>query len=63
MEMFELFDGSREVKELLAWWNWSDDKVDSFLPLMLSSNIDEFLKTVEGSDAARSGLVLPMSIT
>jgi virginiamycin A acetyltransferase len=35
-----------QISELLeiAWWNWSDEKVVKFLPLLLSEDIDAFIK-------------------
>jgi len=27
----------------ICWWNWPDEKVDRFLPLILSSSMDEFI--------------------
>ena len=27
----------------IAWWDWDDEKIKDFLPLLLSSNIEEFL--------------------
>jgi len=33
------------IKDLLdiAWWNWTDDKIEKYLPLMLSQNIQGFI--------------------
>lgn len=28
----------------LQWWNWSDEKVKEFIPLLLNDDIDSFLK-------------------
>ena len=34
------------IKELqsITWWNWEDEKIAEFLPLMLSNQIDEFIR-------------------
>ncbi len=36
----------RQIEDLLriAWWDWSDDKVAKMLPLILSYDIDDFIK-------------------
>ena len=28
---------------LIQWWNWDDDKINSYLPLLCNTNIDEFI--------------------
>jgi acetyltransferase-like isoleucine patch superfamily enzyme len=35
-----------QIKELLQikWWNWNDEEVKQAVPLLASSNIDEFIK-------------------
>jgi hypothetical protein len=40
-----------QVEELLkiAWWNWADAKVAKMLPLLMSENIDEFIKIAKNS--------------
>jgi chloramphenicol O-acetyltransferase type B len=37
------------VQRLLAvqWWEWSDDKIEEYLPLMLSSDVEAFLDAAE----------------
>jgi acetyltransferase-like isoleucine patch superfamily enzyme len=34
-----------QIKRLLEiqWWNWPDEKIQKYIPLMCSDNIDEFL--------------------
>ncbi|MEZ2218238.1 CatB-related O-acetyltransferase [Rhizobium sp. RCC_161_2] len=27
----------------IAWWNWTEEKIDKFLPLILSENVKEFI--------------------
>jgi acetyltransferase-like isoleucine patch superfamily enzyme len=36
------------IKKLLEikWWEWEDEKIREFLPLMLNTNIDAFIKAV-----------------
>jgi acetyltransferase-like isoleucine patch superfamily enzyme len=34
-------DEEIEILENIAWWEWSDDKIDSAMPLLLSSAISE----------------------
>ena len=31
----------------IAWWNWDDDKIKKYLPLLLSNQIAEFLAQAE----------------
>jgi acetyltransferase-like isoleucine patch superfamily enzyme len=40
---------SHQVERLLAlkWWQWDDERITQFLPLMLSENIDHFLDKAE----------------
>ena len=35
-----------QIENLLTigWWDWPIDKIDEYLPLMMSDNIDEFIK-------------------
>ena len=33
----------------ISWWNWSDQKIETFLPLMLDTDISKFLIAVENS--------------
>ncbi len=33
--------------ELLAWWNWDDRKIERFLPLLLSGDVEKFLEAAE----------------
>jgi len=37
---------TKTIQHLLKikWWGWEDDQIQQFLPLMLDSNIDIFLK-------------------
>jgi virginiamycin A acetyltransferase len=41
--------GEREIEELLriAWWNWSDDEVAKVIPLLLSDDIDAFIRVAK----------------
>lgn len=34
----------------IKWWNWSDEKIDDFLPLIMSENIDLFIQKAEESN-------------
>lgn len=36
----------------LAWWNWPDEVVDAYLPLMTSSDIETFIKTAKAQQIA-----------
>jgi len=29
---------------LIQWWNWDDEKINRFVPLLCNDNIDEFIK-------------------
>jgi acetyltransferase-like isoleucine patch superfamily enzyme len=35
-----------QIENLLQikWWNWDDDKINKFTPLLCNNNIDEFIK-------------------
>jgi virginiamycin A acetyltransferase len=35
-----------QIRELLkiSWWNWTDEKITNFLPLILSDNVDKFIR-------------------
>ncbi len=35
-----------QIRELLkiAWWNWADEEIIKFLPLILSEDIDAFIR-------------------
>jgi acetyltransferase-like isoleucine patch superfamily enzyme len=37
-----------QIKKLLEinWWNWEDDKINKFIPLLCNNNIDEFINSV-----------------
>jgi acetyltransferase-like isoleucine patch superfamily enzyme len=37
----------------LAWWNWPDEVVDRYLPLMMSNNIQAFLEAAKAERGAR----------
>ena len=43
---------SEQIKNLLEikWWDWPDCRINKYLKLMLSYNIDEFIKTVLSDD-------------
>ena len=28
----------------IKWWNWDDEKINKFTPLLCNNNIDEFIK-------------------
>ena len=40
-----------QIEKLLEikWWNWKDDKINQFVPLLCNNNIDNFINTVEKS--------------
>jgi len=29
----------------IKWWNWTDDKINKFVPLLCNVNIDRFIET------------------
>ena len=31
----------------IKWWNWTDEKINKFVPLLCSNNIDDFIQSVE----------------
>jgi len=33
----------------IAWWNWDDEKIADFLPLLLNQNIQEFISKAKSS--------------
>jgi hypothetical protein len=35
-----------KIKDLLEikWWNWEDEEIKKVVPLLVSNNIDEFIK-------------------
>jgi acetyltransferase-like isoleucine patch superfamily enzyme len=37
---------SEQIEKLLEikWWNWDDDKINTYTPLLCNQNIDEFIK-------------------
>jgi len=37
---------TEQIEKLLEikWWDWEDEKINDFTPLLCSSNIDEFIK-------------------
>lgn len=37
---------AKQIKQLLKikWWDWDDEKIDKFSPLLCNTNIDEFIK-------------------
>ena len=39
---------TEQIEKLLEikWWNWDDDKINKFSPLLCNSDIDEFIKSV-----------------
>jgi virginiamycin A acetyltransferase len=39
----------KQIEDLLAiaWWNWDDEKVKQFLPLILSHDIDKFIENAK----------------
>lgn len=38
-----------QIKDLLEikWWDWEDEKIKKFVPLLVSNNIDEFIKAAK----------------
>jgi hypothetical protein len=28
----------------IKWWNWDDEKINKFTPLLCNENIDDFIK-------------------
>ena len=41
----------RQIEELLeiGWWNWKDDKIAKILPLLMSENVEDFLRISKNS--------------
>ena len=41
-----------QIKDLLEikWWDWEDDKIKKIVPLLVSKNIDEFIKIAKTND-------------
>jgi carbonic anhydrase/acetyltransferase-like protein (isoleucine patch superfamily) len=41
-----------QVAELLEikWWDWEDDKVRNFIPLLMSDNVGDFIKKAKEGD-------------
>lgn len=41
-----------QIKDLLEikWWNWEDEKIKKIVPLLVSNNIDEFIKKAKQND-------------
>lgn len=39
----------------LKWWQWSDDKIEAFLPMLLSDQISTFLEAA-GNDQQNKGV-------
>ena len=39
------------VERLLAlrWWDWPEEKIERFLPLMLSADVESFLREAESA--------------
>jgi virginiamycin A acetyltransferase len=42
-----------QIEELLkiAWWNWTDEKIRQFVPLLMSEDIDAFIRAAKESNA------------
>jgi virginiamycin A acetyltransferase len=38
-----------QIEELLkiAWWNWTDEEIKQTVPLLLSENVDEFIRVAK----------------
>ncbi len=34
----------------LAWWDWDDKRIERFLPMLLSGDVERFLLSTEGGD-------------
>jgi acetyltransferase-like isoleucine patch superfamily enzyme len=41
-----------QIKDLLEikWWNWEDEKIKEIVPLLVSKNIDKFIKKAKKND-------------
>jgi len=41
-----------QIDELLKikWWDWSDEQINKFIPLLCSSNIDNFIQTYNNNN-------------
>jgi len=40
----------------VAWWDWPDETVDRFIPLLLAGEVERFLDAAEGNTGPYSGL-------
>ena len=38
-----------EALQRIEWWNWSDDEIVKFLPLLCGTDIEEFISTASGT--------------
>jgi tetrahydrodipicolinate N-succinyltransferase len=40
-----------QIKDLLEikWWNWDDEEIKKVVPLLVSDNIDEFIKIAKNN--------------
>ena len=47
-----------QITELLkiAWWNWKDDEIKEILPLLISEDINEFIRTAQKHLSTRESL-------
>ena len=38
----------KEINKLLdiAWWNWTEEKIKKYVPLLLNTNVSQFIKTI-----------------
>jgi hypothetical protein len=53
----------KQIEELLeiAWWNWTDEEILDFVPLLMSDDIDAFIvaaKEKQPVEAARTAIPL-----
>lgn len=41
----------QQIEKLLQiqWWNWPEEKINKYIPLLCNNNIDEFIKAATTS--------------
>jgi tetrahydrodipicolinate N-succinyltransferase len=47
-----------QIVELLkiAWWNWKDEEIKEVLPLLISEDIDKFIRTAKTHSSTHESL-------
>jgi acetyltransferase-like isoleucine patch superfamily enzyme len=39
----------------IKWWNWSDDKINSYVPLLCDDNVDAFIESAKAENETNPG--------